>query len=530
MKKHLVVAFISCFPILGISSDTVLIKIVTAPYTVREMVKDYRGVIYLNTSNGVFTFDGVNLSPSSIKIQDNDIMVSHEGRITTMQKLNEQGIFIDQGNLQSQEWADYVGSPLKVWVAFSNEGIYWVLKENRYLIGFKIYDEFKIQYPAYSLRGIYNDDESIWVLTYNGVFKDEVKMFESEVDFSNTNFCVVGDSIFFGANFDIKFISKSNNSLNDFLSASQLNSIDEISAIQYFENQLWIGGTKGLMVYKNAQLTEKLMNIYVHNLVVIDDQLLVCTMQGLYVYKNGEFEKIPKTSNITTALKIGNKLLLGSFSGLWEYDLDNLKLVNLFINTKYESVETASLLYDDAGNLWIGTSDGLLVYNLLTQKINVFFEHFEFNRRSALKAGELFYLGGVHGLVNFNPKKIFLSNISIDSPVDNNSLFQNLILIFLGGSLFFVIYYFFMRKKIPSKEFEMEVPEDNKLTFDNIQEYIYNNIDSVNVDDLRNKMGISKHAFYDGFDLNFNKKPKELILDIKKKKAIENLKKSNFRR
>lgn len=518
----LVISFLSYN--FSFSADTVLYKIVTTPFTSRELSSDYLGRIFLNTSNGIFIFDGNNLIPyNDLKIDNNDVMVSYKGEITSFQRLQKKGIIVYVNKMLSREWADYVGSPLNVWVAVSNDGIYWVLKENRYLLGYKIQDDFKFEYPSQSIRGIYRDNESSFVLTYNGLFHNGNRIFK-EIEFSNSNFCSVGDSLIFSSNYnDVKLILKNELTLHNLIDGKEFSKLDQIAAIEFFENKIWFGGTKGIMVYNQNHLSEKWSDIWVNNFVIIEDEMWVCSMDGLYKLKNNELIKIPGIKSSTSVAKIGKRIFVSSFSGFWEWDRNSEQHKNLFKDTPYETIETASILNDDLGNLWIGTSDGLLQYSLLSQKIYRYFDHVEFNRRSAFKFGDIFYFGGVQGLLSFNPKNLTLSPefFSLSKEKSNNNFigYSSLAILLIISSLYFY------RKKFKSKN-EPEINEGEKLTFENIQEYIYQNLDTVNVDDIRLKMGLSKNAFYDGFDLNFNRKPKELINEIKKKKAIEILKKS----
>ena len=70
-----------------------------------------------------------------------------------------------------------------------------------------------------------------------------------------------------------------------------------------------------------------------------------------------------------------------------------------------------------------------------------------------------------------------------------------------------------------------ELPEGN-LTFEKMEAYIFEHIDTVNVDQLRMATGMSKYAFYMGFERYFGKTPKEVIFEMKQ--AVAQQKRKEF--
>ena len=64
---------------------------------------------------------------------------------------------------------------------------------------------------------------------------------------------------------------------------------------------------------------------------------------------------------------------------------------------------------------------------------------------------------------------------------------------------------------------EEKVETDENVFFSSLEIYIRNHIDEVNVDQIRDRSGMTKYAFYTKFEDHFGKKPKKYLSDIKEK-------------
>jgi hypothetical protein len=76
---------------------------------------------------------------------------------------------------------------------------------------------------------------------------------------------------------------------------------------------------------------------------------------------------------------------------------------------------------------------------------------------------------------------------------------------------------------IPDNSKQNKITDTNKL-FSELELYIRNNIDDLNVDQIRYQTGLTKYAFYTKFQAYFGKKPKELMAEIKEQIIAENQK------
>lgn len=520
------------------AQDTVLVKIITSPNPIRELITDSYGRIYVKTTKGVFEFDGENFLETDIKLPVNETMVYYEGQITTTEALNRKGIHFNY-NHKNDEWSEKVGSQFGVAKVMSNTGIYWVLSQHKFLYGFKILNNFNNSFHDLSTRGLYFDGEKLWVATYKGVFRGDVRMFPDILEYSSTNFSLFNDQLYFGGNRDVYRYDFEKDKLEVVLLENGLKRIGEVSVLVEFKGDLWIGGTEAIGKYDANGLQIKHSGLKVNNLNKIFQKLWISADQGLFYLEESnpdELKEVKGLKNVTGAFEFGEKVLLTSYHGLWEYDLKTGGLKNLLTGTPYADTETTGVLGDNAGNLWIATSEGILCLRILSGEIIRYLENYEFNRRSYLKLGNSIYFGAVQGLVQFNYEDFIKSQIpqtsvQRDVPQNNKMPFGYWMifataLITLGGSF---IYFKITRRKDFNEKINQlkdeELPEGN-LTFEKMEAYILEHIDTVNVDQLRMATGMSKYAFYMGFERYFGKTPKEVIFEIKQ--AVAQQKRKEF--
>lgn len=128
-----------------------------------------------------------------------------------------------------------------------------------------------------------------------------------------------------------------------------------------------------------------------------------------------------ETKNILTFHKEGPVFWLGSYNnGLlkWNYKTDKLQIYTVASGLPSDDIFT--ILQDDEGYLWLGTSNGLAKFDPSTEDISVFSEEdglpfTEFNRISAFKSQNgIMYFGGLNGFIQFNPKLV-------ETPFDTTS-------------------------------------------------------------------------------------------------------------
>jgi ligand-binding sensor domain-containing protein len=505
MTKYLTF-FVCFFQLITLSGrDTTLFKIITSPTPIRHMT-NIDGKIILARYDGIFEFDGENFKESNYEYKD--LAVSLE---------------------KNEQWAKLADPKMDfAQVQLSSDGIYWVLIRNKFLYGFRIIEKIKRMLPEYSIRGIYVSGDSVYIATYNGFYLGNKQIYKDTLLFSNSNFWIDKEYIYFSANYEdhVYRVDKEFSNLKIILPGELKDKfIKNISSVSIFNGDLYVGGQSGFGRFNEKsgfELIDK--NVVVSNIHIIKGKLWLACVDGIYVL-DGE-KLVRKFNESSTGLfPVGDKLFSTGFEGLWEYNMNANKQTNIFKGTVYEDIETDALYADLFGNYWISTIDGMLKYNINDKKISSILEGTEFNRRSYFFKGDTLYFGSnSNGLIRFEVENMISDDVmnSIDG---KKGKFGYFLLVLFLISFLITFFIWFKRKQMPvyiKDTSKQNKKSDTNKIFSELEIYIRNNIDDLNVDQIRYQTGLTKYAFYTKFQEYFGKKPKELIAEIKEKILSEN--------
>ncbi|MDP5047520.1 MAG: hypothetical protein NWQ39_03870, partial [Saprospiraceae bacterium] len=301
--------------------------------------------------------------------------------------------------------------------------------------------------------------------------------------------------------------------------------IKNISSVSIFNGDLYVGGQSGFGRFNEKsgfELIDK--NVVVSNIHIIKGKLWLACVDGIYVLEGKKL--VRKFNESSTGLfPVGDKLFSTGFEGLWEYNMNANKQTNIFKGTVYEDIETDALYADLFGNYWISTIDGMLKYNINDKKVSSILEGTEFNRRSYFFKGDTLYFGSnSNGLISFEVENMISDDVmnSIDG---KKGKFGYFLLVLFLISFLVTFFIWFKRKQMPvyiQDTSKQNKKSDTNKIFSELEIYIRNNIDDLNVDQIRYQTGLTKYAFYTKFQEYFGKKPKELIAEIKEQILSEN--------
>ena len=498
--------FVCFFHLITLSGrDTTLFKIITSPTPIRHMT-NIDGKIILARYDGIFEFDGENFKESNYEYKD--LSASLE---------------------KNEHWAKLADPKMDfAQVQLSSDGIYWVLIRNKFLYGFRIIEKIKRILPEYSIRGIYVSGDSVYLATYNGFYLGNKQIYKDTLLFSNSNFWIDKEYIYFSANYEdhVYRVDKQFSNLKIIMPGQVKNNfIAHISSVSIFNGYLYVGGQNGFGRYNEKsgfELIDK--NVVVSNIHILKGKLWLACADGIYVL---EGEKLVRKFNegSTGLFPVGNKLFSTGFEGLWEYNVEANKWSNIFKGTVFEDIETDALYADLFGNYWISTIDGMLKYNIKDKKITTTLEGTEFNRRSYFFKGDTLYFGSnSNGLISFEVENMISDDV-MNSIESKKGKFGYFLMVLFLISFLVTFFIWFKRKQMPV--YIQDSSKQNKRTdtnkiFSDLEIYIRNNIDNLNVDQMRYQTGLTKYAFYTKFQEYFGKKPKELIAEIKEQILSEN--------
>lgn len=530
------------------ATDTLLVGIKDLGTPIRSMVQNEVGEIFIQLGDQVFKLENENLEKTNIKISaDDEIFIQH-GKLTSINKLNRLKEKIQYGENHSFKWNKFLAK-----TGTENYGIYYKDKQNNYWVSngtnflykFIVTNFFERDLKQMSVRGILNDGNDLYINSYSGFFKNGDKIGPDFMG-GGSNIFKKDGKLYFAAIRELYTFEIKSNKFEIIFEDTESKSIGEISCVFFFEEKWWIGGSNGLFYFAdNKKLEATPINEMVNNFRIIEDKLYVLGYGGIFNVKNGKYKNIgnlPANIECNDIAKVNETFFLATSGGLLKYDAQNKRLVNCFQNTVYENKEIFSLELDEFNFLWIGTKLGLVRFNVNTESFDLFMKDFEFNKRSNHKNEGKFYFGTTDGYVTFSPKTFFSSDLTGQNSFiegNNTSIYKFLLILAVGIILFLVIY---MNRKLKTQD-RIEIPVDNntepfieeklyegigKYNMSKIEHYIIENIETINVDKLREDSGLTKNVFYKVFNQHYDITPKRLI-DILKEERINSRKKSQRR-
>lgn len=165
-------------------------------------------------------------------------------------------------------------------------------------------------------------------------------------------------------------------------------------------------------------------NYDVQGILKINDAIYLATTTGLVVFDNQKLNdyKVDNIQDNSYFLSIAHHsqhgILLGSRSGnVYRFDPARREFSLVYEDDLKASI--ASLLFDDMGNIWINTFNGLVKFNPITKVEERFsmsdgLSYYEANRYSALKTKDgHFLVGTLNGLNYFHPQNMSKANIDV---------------------------------------------------------------------------------------------------------------------
>ena len=527
------------------ASDTLLVGIKDFGTPIRSMVQNEEGEIFIQLADQVFKLENENLEKTNIKIFADDEIFFQDGKFTSINKLNKLNIKIKYTENQNILWNKYLAQ-----TGTENYGIYfkdekqnyWVSNGTNFLYKFIVTDFFERDLKQMSVRGILKNGNDLYVNSYSGFFKNGVKI-GPDFLIGGSNIFKKDNKLYFAGIWELYSYDMLSNKFALAFEDVISNAVGEISCIFYFEEKWWIGGSNGLFYFAdNRKLEATPINEMVNNFRIIEDKLYILGFESVFTIKNGKFkniENLPSNIECNDIAKVDDNFFLATSKGLLKYDAQNERLINCFLNTEYENKEIFSLELDEFNFLWIGTKLGLVRFNVNTEFFDLFMKDFEFNKRSSHKNEDKFYFGTTDGYVTFSPMTFFSSDLTGQNSliVENHiNIYKVLLILAVGIILFLVIY---MNRKLKNQH-RIEIPVDKntepiieeklyggigKYNMSKIEHYIIENIETINVDKLKEDSGLTKNVFYKVFNQYYDIAPKQLI-EIVREERMNSRKKS----
>ena len=530
------------------ATDTLLVGIKDLGTPIQSMVQNEEGEIFIQLGDQVFKLKNESLEKTDIKITANDEIFFQDGKFTSINKLNKLNVKIKFSKNQNFVWNKYLAKK-----GTENYGIYykdkqnhyWVSNGSKFLYKFIVTDFFERDLKQISTRGILKVGNDLYVNSYSGFFKNGVKI-GPDFLIGGSNIFKKGNKLYFACIWELYFYDILSNKFALAFEDVISNAIGEISCIFFYEEKWWFGGYNGLFYFTdNKKLEATPINEMVNNFRIIEDKLYILGYESVFTIKNGKYkniENLPSNIEFNDIAKMNDNLFLATSKGLLKYNPKSKSLILCFQNTVYENKEIFSIELDEFNFLWIGTKLGLVRFNVSTASFDLFMKDFEFNKRSSFKNENKFYFGTTDGYVTFSPMTFFSSDLTGKNSLiveNHTNIYKFLLILAVCVILFLVIY---MNRKLKNQD-RIDIPIDKyaepfieeklylgigKYNMSKVEQYIIENIETINVDKLRDDSGLTKNVFYKVFNQHYDIAPKRLI-EILKEERINSRKKSQRR-
>lgn len=512
------------------AQDTLLYNIINFKNPIRSLAKDAKGLIYIQTSEGVFVLLKEKFEKSAFTVSNFDRIIVHKGELTSRKALEKQNIKHRSLN-QNCDWQHLLPSSGSVnfcQVENDPSGLIWVSNGSKFLYCFKINNLFKRSIPNISIRGIEFYKDRLFVLTYSGLFVNGTKWLDKS-SFGSSNILLDGHHLLFASTTQIFNLDLSTEKFNLELLKINTEMIGEISSLLNAEGILYIGGFHGLYAKNgNGELVKESIKNEVHHLIMLHDKLYVCTAKGIYHLEKGKFiihKAFPSQLVYNDIEERYGRFYAASAAGVWVFDGESSKAYNLFKNTPYENQECFAIEWDDYNQLWVSTAKGLIKFNLNDNNMDIYLSDIEFNKRSSYKRESNFYFGSTEGLFTFDAKDFSSEELSFQPKEEKKESFDKGFIFLLMLSLLSAmlsVYFYLKTKRRIKYSLTDQIKENSEATgqplytMESIEAYILKHIKTITAESLREDSGLSKNLFYKSFSQHYDITPKQLIETIRR--------------
>ncbi len=502
--------------------DTVVIKTLTFPHNIRSMANDQNGDIFIESSVGLYQFDGKKywlIDPN----YDKGALIYTNGKLSYFKSIKYNVDFINEGN-KSLLWLPFIpesSSRNFIYHAKGRNGRQFIARGNQ-IYEITIKNKFKIELKGQSTRAIMLVEKDLYVVSYSGIFKNGVRILPNIYNAEGMLHDISNHSMYFSSDKNVINLNLDNNKV---VIENYFNEIGEpnyISKLIKYKNKIYLGTSKGIaQLYPFSFLSKEFL---VHDISFIDSLLYLSTDDGIYIYDGKKVRKCTFLPDLNTNLvtKIGVNFWVLTKTGLWVYNTENKELENKILNKEIKSLECYAIQKDNNGYYWVSTAAGLYRFGNTFEKTEVFFPEIEFNKRSYLAHNGIFYFGSVNGVFSFDP---------LDFPdlvINNGFIVDNLNII--GFSLFVIIglliYLLIKRKQTFKVNNESNITVHKKWSYTDKDQFLFDlgtfilqNLSTITVDELIEYSGMNKKAFYKYIDENYKALPSFIINSIKILKA-----------
>lgn len=482
--------------------DTVLLKQIALPYSVRSVASDDQGVVEASTARGRERWNGEAFEV----VDDGDFaaITRFEGQIRKQIELHDS--LGDWDRVLAEEWRPHLPHSTSSITACPVGGDRWWVSNGQSLFEFEVAVPAEVRLMGNSIRGLrYADD--FWVAqTYSGLYINGEPTCP-ELEFSNGQSLVFKDTLYaFG-------YSMGRLAVRD-LGACILDSaaFDDVAGKwvtfasgAVWQNELWIGNNKGLARWQGGRLRYVLEGHSVDRIRAVDSGLFLMSDDGgVWFWDGSAMQATELEVNVwwMEAWTEGRWLLATDMGlGIWSPDRHVVDFITRRDGLRSNAV--CAVHVDDWGTVWFSTFSGVHRYVEGLGVIEVHHPYVEFNRGSFGKGRDgVLHFGSVDGIHDVVPTPF---------KADTNSamIWWGFGLLWIGVAAGLVHW---LRKR--KREQRIAWSHEQEAFRRQVERAILSSLPHASVAMLADQMGCSERQFYRRSS-DFGIRPGELIRTVK---------------
>lgn len=503
MHKILVACLMVFLHLRAVAADTSLVKMVTSPSLISQMALGENGYVLIERNDGIFEFNGEGFQPSALNFKRTSkllaVSVDHLEDDLSLSNFSQDEIFLDK------------------------KGIYWVCLNGKFLLGYRINHSFTKESHFGNVVQLATNRNQLVILSKNQLFEDGNSIATPVHPSEIRNIAISKGTVLVASINKVFTIAKG---IEDWKTIFTLeNAQDSIIDMVPFGEEFLVLTNKYLSILeREGALKFQMPNeLQLNQFLESDSSLFLSNGSGIFDYTTnypnnmGNWKETFFVEDAVAMVSIGEvryaigkkEILKEEKRGKWAEWMTNQ-------NFNYKSILGA--IKDDYGFLYLLMENGLIRLDPQNLNWSEYLSTIPMNKQAIAVFRGKIYLGTAFGLYQTSQQDLIFTGteMELEEKLSPLWLVVGLLSLLLGiGS-----WVGFKRRKSLNKEEEKEV--EREFTFEEqVEIYVKENIDDINVDELREHLNLTRYMFYNLFDQNFGVSPKVYINQIKKEYRIQ---------
>ncbi len=234
--------------------DTLVIKTLTFPHNIRSMANDQNGDIFIESSVGLYQFDGEKywlIDPN----YDKGALIYANGKLSYFKSIKDNVDFINEGN-KSLLWLPFIpesSSRNFIYHAKGRNGRQFIARGNQ-IYEITIKNKFKIELKGQSTRTIMLVEKNLYVVSYSGIFKNGVRILPNIYSGEGMLHDISNHSMYFSSDKNIINLNLDNNKvvIENYLPDKKFT---DVNNLEFKNSGIYFNSLHSKFIRENAENT-----------------------------------------------------------------------------------------------------------------------------------------------------------------------------------------------------------------------------------------------------------------------------------